>query len=747
MSTRKVTLDVHGMTCAACAMTVEKALSSTPGVTGAAVNIATERATFTYDPAVLSLEDAASAVAQTGYRLMLTSTPDAAERAAVLARRRMVAAWSFILPGIALMLVMWFGHLGETQMRLLHVAELGLAVPVIFIVGYPVLRTALVALVHGNFNMDILIALGTLASFATGVMNLAGMQIESFAMVGAMIMGFHLLGKHLEASAKGRASRAIRALIELGAKTARIIVDGQEVEVPIEQVDPGDTMVVRPGEKIPTDGVITAGRTTVDESMATGESMPVEKKPGDSVIGATVNQMGLLQVQATRVGNETFLAQMVRLVEEAQGTKVPIQALADRVTGVFVPAVLAIAAGVFTLWMLLPGAAHAIVLWAARLLPWVNPNLNRVSQAVSSTVATLVIACPCALGLATPTALMVASGLGARNGILLRSGAALQVMKSVDVVVLDKTGTLTAGTPTVTETLDWTADGSGLRLLASLEQGSEHPIAAAILRYAQEQHRVLLPVTQAAALPGTGITGTVGAASYYAGRATAELLASSAPEVRQALEQLEDRGRTTAVLARDRQILCVAAVADILRPTASAAVRELQQLGITPVMLTGDNERTARAVAQEVGIHEFHAQVLPADKVAVIRSLQQEGHIVAMVGDGINDAPALKQADVGIAMGSGTDIAIEAGDITIVRSDPEGVVQTVRLARAAFSKIRQNLFWAFFYNMVAIPIAALGLLHPVLAEIAMAASSVNVITNSLRLNRVPLGTPPQGGTP
>ncbi|MGB9666462.1 MAG: heavy metal translocating P-type ATPase [Candidatus Cryosericum sp.] len=740
MSTKKVTVHVSGMTCASCAMTVEKTLNRTSGISSATVNINTEKATFVYDPDVLTLEGAAAAVATTGYKLVLGNTADSAERKAQNARRQMIAAWAFVLPGTLLMLVMWFGHLTMPQMQAAHWAELVLAAPVIFAVGYPVLRAAFVALFHGNFNMDLLIALGTIASFATGVMNLAGMQVESFAMVGSMIMGFHLVGAYLEASAKGRASMAIRALIELGARTAHIIVDDQEVEVPIEQVDPGDIMVVRPGEKIPTDGTITFGTTAVDESMATGESIPVEKTVGDSVIGATLNQMGLIRVEATRVGSETFLSQMVRLVEEAQGTKVPIQALADKVTSVFVPVVLGIAALVFTSWMLFPGAAHALALWAHQFLPWVNPGLNPVSQAIFSTVATLVIACPCALGLATPTALMVASGLGARNGILIRTGAALQTMKDVDTVVFDKTGTLTVGKPVVTDVVNVAEDTGGLAILASLEAGSEHPIATSIVQYALARGASLREVQSSTALPGTGIAGTIDGVSYYAGKPTPRLIQTAAQETRTTLERLESEGKTVSVLAKGSDVLLVIAVADTMKQTTPAAIRALMDLGITPVMLTGDNLRTAQTIAREAGIKDVHAQVLPSDKLAVIRALQQQGHIVAMVGDGINDAPALKQANVGIAIGSGTDIAIEAGDITLVKGDLDGVVRAIRLSRAAFAKIRQNLFWAFFYNIIAIPIAALGFLHPVLAEIAMAASSINVVTNSLRLGRVPLGT-------
>ena len=739
MATKKVTLDVHGMTCAACAMTVEKTLNKTPGVDSATVNINTEKATIVYDPSVLSLDQAAAAVAKTGYTLVLGQTADNAERKAREAKRQMIAAWAFVLPGIALMILMWTAPLTMRQMTVLHWVELALAAPVIFVVGYPVLRAAFVALFHGNFNMDLLIALGTIASFATGIMKVSGLQVESFAMVGSMIMGFHLVGTYLEASAKGRASQAIRALIELGARSAHIIVDGQEVEVPIEQVDPGDVMVVRPGEKIPTDGTVLSGTTTVDESMATGESLPVEKKPGDPVIGGTVNQMGLVQVEATRVGAETFLSQMVRLVEEAQGTKVPIQALADRVTSVFVPTVLGIAALVFAFWMLFPAVGHSIALWAHTFLPWVNPGLNRFSQAIYAMVATLVIACPCALGLATPTALMVASGLGARNGILIRTGAALQTLKEVDTMVFDKTGTLTTGKPVVTDAVAVTDEPAALSILASLEASSEHPVAAAIVRYATEQGTRPLPAHEVTALPGAGIEAVVNGTRYYAGRSTDAQLEAAAPATRELLTRLEGEGKTVAVLAQDNRILFVAAVSDTLKPTSVSAIRQLRDLGITPVMLTGDNTRTAQMIAEQAGIEQVHARVLPAGKLAVIRQLQQEGHVVAMVGDGVNDAPALKQANVGIAIGSGTDIAIEAGDITLVSGDLDSVVRAVRLSRAAFAKIRQNLFWAFFYNIIAIPVAALGLLHPVLAEIAMAASSVNVVTNSLRLGRTPLG--------
>jgi Cu+-exporting ATPase len=604
--------------------------------------------------------------------------------------------------------------------------------------------------------MDALIALGTGASFLTGIATFF-LPIPSYAGVSAMIMAFHLTGRYVEASAKGRASQAIRKLLELGAKSARIVVDGVERQVPIDQVQVGDVMIVRPGEQIPTDGVVVEGESAVDESMATGESMPVNRSVGDEVIGATINQDGLLKVRATRVGKDTFLAQVVRLVEQAQGTKVPIQAFADRVTAVFVPIVIGIALLTFLAWFLFPQTLRPIVQWASSFLPWVDAGLHPFTLALITTVSVLVIACPCALGLATPTALMVGSGIGAENGILIRSGEAIQAMRDVRVVIFDKTGTLTKGQPEVTDQLTNPHIQVGvealLRWAASVEAGSEHPLGKAIVRQAVEQGTGLGRLSNFAAVRGKGVRGTVTlpdgdpqvARKVIVG--TRGLLEEEGIVGVELMEddmrRLESEGKTAMLVAVDGQLLGLLAVADTLKEDAVAAVRELKALGLETAMLTGDNQRTAQAIARQVGIDRVLAEVLPEAKLSEVQNLQRrlassEGgkKLVAMVGDGINDAPALTQADVGIAIGTGTDVAIEAADITLVRGDLAGVISAVKLSRATFAKVVQGLFWAFFYNVVMIPLAILGVMHPVLAEIAMATSSITVVTNANLLRRV-----------
>jgi Cu+-exporting ATPase len=489
-----------------------------------------------------------------------------------------------------------------------------------------------------------------------------------------MIMAIHLTGRCLEARARGRASQAIRRLLELGAKTARILEEGgTEREVPVAEVKVGDVMVVRPGEKIPTDGAIVAGETAVDESMATGESMPVEKRPGDEVIGATINQGGLIRARATRVGENTFLAQVIKLVEECQGTKVPIQAFADRVTAVFVPVIVALSVATFVLWLLLPGQLHPILAWASRYLPWVNPEMHRVTQALFAAVAVLVIACPCALGLATPTALMVGSGRGAEAGILIRSGEAIQLLKDVRTIVFDKTGTLTTGAPTVTDIV--AAGGSEeaevLRWAALAEAGSEHPLAKAILGEARARGLDVKPPDEFEALSGKGARATVGGHTILVGhsRWLQELGIPTPGSLADKQAELEGRGKTTMYVLRDGEPLGLIAVADTVKEDARRAIQELQAMGLRTVMISGDNERTARAVADDLGIDRVLAEVLPQEKQAEVERLQREVGLVAMVGDGINDAPALAQADVGIAIGTGTDVAIEASDVTIVRGN------------------------------------------------------------------------------
>jgi Cu+-exporting ATPase len=755
VATEKISLPIGGMTCASCVAHVEEALAKTPGVLNVNVNLATEKASVEYIPTLTGLPDFRRAVAEVGYEVLPTAEEKAEEelsrevRKMQTARRRMILAWAFTVPVILWMLPEMLFGLAWPNETVFKLGMLLLAVPVLFWVGQHTYVAAWRSTIHGAPNMDALIAMGTGASFLTGIATFLA-PIPTYAGVAAMIMAFHLTGRYVEASAKGRASQAIRKLLELGAKTARILVDGSEREVPIDEVQPGDVMVVRPGEKIPTDGVVVEGESAVDESMATGESMPVNKHPGHEVIGATVNQDGLLKVRATRVGKDTFLAQVVRLVEQAQGTKVPIQAFADRVTAVFVPIVIGIALLTFLAWFLFPDALRPVAEWAARFLPWVDPSLNTFTLALITTVSVLVIACPCALGLATPTALMVGSGIGAENGILIRSGEAIQAMREVRMVVFDKTGTLTKGKPEVTDQVPNPQSpiptDELLRWAASVEMGSEHPLGKAVVRQAEEKGLALGELAGFEAVRGKGVQGAVDGKSVLVGsRTLLEEHGVAVAAMEDPMRRLEDEGKTAMLVAVEGELLGLLAVADTLKEDAVAAVRELRTMGLQTAMITGDNQRTAQAIARQVGIDHVLAEVLPEAKLLEVQRLQSElalgsskgrDGLVAMVGDGINDAPALTQADVGIAIGTGTDIAIEAADITLVRGDLSGVVSAVKLSRATFNKVMQGLFWAFFYNVVMIPLAILGMMHPVLAEIAMASSSVTVVTNANLLRRV-----------
>ena len=732
MTEKTTTLDVKGMTCASCAITVKKAIEKTSGVVNANVNLATNKATFTFDPDITSIDEIAKNVSKTGYALEVNIGKEVNEF--IVAKRKMILAFALIIPQTILMVIDMVNPLAIPYIDLISII---LVFPIIFIAGFAIIKTAFKALIHGNMNMDLLITIGTLASFATGFMKIAGLDIANFTFIGGMIMFFQLIGKYLEALVKGRASRAIKNLLELGAKTARIIVDGQEVEVDASSLDIDDIMVIRPGEKIPTDGVIVKGETTIDESMATGESIPVQKQVNDEVIGGTINQMGSIKVKVTKVGEDTFLSQLIKLVEEAQGSKVPIQEFADRITSYFVPTVIALSIGVFLAWFFFPESGKNLITWGAKFIPWINPSLNRASIAIFASVATLVIACPCALGLATPTALMVSSGLGAKNGILIRNGEAIQTMKEVDTIVFDKTGTLTAGKPVVTDIFDLSEDESLFKVLASLENYSEHPIAKAVIDKAKNEQIELLPVENFTAIPGMGVKGSINGESFFAGKTTINEI-SNREEIKELVNKLESEGKTSIVLIKDEKIICIVGVADTIKENSKELILMIKKFNLNPVMLTGDNRAAANFIASKVGIESVFAEVLPKDKLDIIKELQKEGHIVAMVGDGINDAPAIKQANVGIAMGSGSDIAIEAGDIVLIKGSLANVAKAIKLSRATFRKIKQNLFWALFYNIIAIPIAAIGFLHPVIAEIAMAFSSINVVTNSIRLNKVNL---------
>jgi Cu+-exporting ATPase len=738
--TREISLKISGMSCASCAATIEKALRSLDGVKSANVNFATERATVEYLPDLVSVLDLRKTVEDVGYRVESEEEVDKSIEEMRRAHLRMLVAWACTTPIIVWMIPEMMLGLVWPNETVYNLGLILLAVPVLFWAGLPTLRSAVKAITHKTANMDVLIMMGTTIAFLTGP-PVFFTSILNYAGVSAMIMSFHLTGRYFEAKAKGKASQAIRRLLKLEAKTARILVDSEEREVPIQEVKVGDIMIVRPGEKIPTDGVVIEGESAVDESMATGESMPVQKKPGDEVIGATVNQEGLLKVKATRVGKDTFLAQVIKMVEECQGTKVPIQEFADKVTGYFVPAVLLIALTTFILWLIIPETMAVIARLVSPVLPWVNMNQPYLMLAIFATVATLVIACPCALGLATPTALMVGTGLGAENGILIRKGEAIQTMKEVKAIIFDKTGTLTKGKPEVTDVVPIGANPSDedkvLYYAASVEQGSEHPLGQAIVRKAQEKGIKLDNPASFKAIRGMGVKGHVKGVEVLVGKPS--LLGSKehslSAEVEEKFRELQEQAKTAMIVAVNKEIVGIIAVADTLKEDTVAAVREIERMGLKTVMLTGDNRKTAEAIAKQIGMSDIYAEVMPDQKVEVIKQAQSKYGMVAMVGDGINDAPALTQANVGVAIGTGTDIAIEAGDIILVRGDISGLVSAIKLSRATFRKIKQNLFWAFIYNTVAIPVAILGLLHPVIAELCMASSSVSVVTNANLLRR------------
>ncbi len=758
---------VEGMHCAGCSAAVERALNRLEGVE-AAVSLPSESATIRYETDSVSIEDLQRAVEEAGYTLRRPPEAGAepgamererlarSERFLAAARERMRLAWALTIPAMAWMIpemalgVKWPSALAfDLGMSL--IAAVVLAGP-----GATTMRSAAMSLRHWAPNMDVLIALGSGGALATGIiaalhhLGLAPM-LMNYAGVGAMIMAIHLTGRFIEAKARGRSSAAIQRLLSLEARTARILRDGIEVEVPIAEVQVGDVMIVRPGEKVPTDGVVVDGRSAVDESLVTGESMPVEKGPGDEVVGATVNREGALRVKALGVGENTFLASVIRSVERAQGSKVPIQEFADRVTAVFVPIVLAIAAAALVSWLVFPGFFHAVAAAAARWLPWVEPGMGRVSLALFAALAVLVIACPCALGLATPTALMVGTGLGAERGVLVRDGAAIQRLQEADVVVFDKTGTLTEGAPAVTDVATaegWTTDELW-RVLAPLEALSEHPLARAIAESAPAGARADFrgngggssspTVTDFRVEPGRGVRGTVDGRSILAGNERLmEEEGIDISSLSDTAEALEQQARSIVFVAADERPAGLVALADPIKEGAPEALAALRQLGLDTTMLTGDNERTAATVASRLGIGSWRSSLLPDQKLGVIRELQEQGRVVVMVGDGINDAPALKQADVGLAIGSGTDIAIEAADMALLQDQLAAAVRAIRLSRATFRKIRQNLFWAYFYNTIAIPLAFLGLLHPVIAEAAMAFSSITVVSNANRLRNASL---------
>lgn len=719
---KKTDLTITGMHCASCSTLITRGLSKVPGVSKANVNYAAGRALVEYDEKVAGEKDFIQKVKSLGYGAQIGVDHDHEKmlRKEEIEELKLKLAIGAVLsiPAVILgMFIMDFPY----RMPLLFL----LTTPVQFFVGLTFYQGAIAALRNKTASMDTLIALGTTTAYVYSLGALFGFVEEQYFEVGASLITLVILGKYLEAVAKGRASDAIRKLMDLTPKMATVVRGGKEVEIASSEILVGDVMIIKPGEKIPTDGTVVGGGSSVDESMLTGESLPVEKTKGSKVYGATVNKHGMLRVRADKVGADTALSQIVKLVEDAQGSRAPIQRFADEISAVFVPVVIVIALATFGSWYYLFGAEFPFALLAA--------------------VSVLVIACPCALGLATPTTIMVGTGIGAQKGILFKNAEALEGTHRINTVVLDKTGTLTEGKPKVTDIVPLSAKYTQkaiLMLAASLEKGSEHPLADAIVQEAEAAGVKLQHVAAFKAIPGHGVVGKIGAKIVSLGnkKLMAEKSARLLPDAQAKMQVLEGEGKTVMVLMVGKEAIGLIAVADMLKASSPPAVMEMKKLGLSVWMMTGDNERTARAIAKQAGIENVLAEVLPQDKAAKVKELQAKGMRVAMVGDGINDAPALAQADLGIAMGSGTDVAIESGDVVLMRSDVMDVARSVKLGRATISKIRQNFFWALVYNVMGIPIAA-GVLYPftgwllspIIAGGAMAMSSVSVVANALTL--------------
>ncbi|MED4569596.1 heavy metal translocating P-type ATPase [Brevibacillus agri] len=726
VSTERVDLDVTGMTCAACAARIEKGLKKLPGVIDANVNLTMERATVHYNPGEISPGQMIEKIKNLGYgasqREETGIKEDERGKEIKIQKTRFFVSAALSLP----LLYTMVAHLGLPGFYMPHFlmnpwVQFTLATPVQFIIGWPFYRGAYKALKNGSANMDVLVALGTSAAyFYSFFASLAGRTDKLYYETSAVLITLIILGKLFEALAKGRTSEAIKKLMGLQAKTATVIRDGKEMVIPLEEVVVGDSILVKPGEKIPVDGVVKSGTSAVDESMLTGESVPVDKKAGDPVIGATINKNGVLTIEATKIGKDTALAQIIKVVEEAQGSKAPIQRMADKISSIFVPIVVGISVITFIVWYF-----------------FLEPG--NFTAALEPAIAVLVIACPCALGLATPTSVMVGTGKGAELGILFKGGEHLEAAHKLNTIILDKTGTITKGEPSLTDViaLGNNSELDLLTLVASAEKNSEHPLAQAIVKGAEARGVTLSPVTNFEAIPGFGLQAQVNDQRLLIGtRKLMKRYDIDTSSVENQMQHLEDQGKTAMLVAINGALFGVVAVADTLKESSKEAIAQLKNLGLEVVMITGDNQRTARSIAQQVGITQVRAEVLPEDKAKEVEAFEQQGKKVAMVGDGINDAPALATADVGMAIGTGTDIAMEAADITLMRGELTSIPQAITLSHKTMQNIKQNLFWALFYNSVGIPIAAAGLLAPWVAGAAMAFSSVSVVLNALRLKRV-----------
>ncbi len=721
MMVKKVEINIDGMHCGSCATLISRALTKTPGVVTANVNYASRKARVEFDESQLDEQRLVDLIVSKGYAAKIGVDPDTERlvREKEISDLKISLIFSTLFAVPALLLGMVFMDVPYRVLLLFL-----LATPVQFVVGKNFYLGAWSALKNRIGTMDTLITVGTSAAYFYSVAAMFGLVTEQYFETAAVLITLVILGKYLEAVTKGRTSDAIRKLMGLTPMVAMVVRDGREIEIPIEAVMVGDLLLVKPGERVPVDGTVVEGGSAVDESMITGESIPVEKTVGSAVIGGTINKNGMIRFEATRVGTDTVLSQIVRLVEDAQGSKADIQRFADRISGIFVPVVIGISVLTFVAWYFAFGMSFPFALMVA--------------------VAVLVVACPCALGLATPTSIMVGTGIGAQKGILIKSAESLEMMHRVNAVVFDKTGTITEGKPRVTDFLTGSGDGSPALIgyAYTIERNSEHPLADAITEYGREHGANSGEISEFRAIPGFGVAATVDGRSVYLGKPERGLLSV---EMEARVGRLQDEGKTAMILKVDDVPRAIIGVADTIKATSARAVEELKRLGIETWMITGDNEKTARAIARIAGIENVFAEVLPQDKAEYVKRLQEQGLKVVMVGDGINDAPALAQADIGVAMGSGTDVAMEAGSVVLMRSDPLDVPQAIRLGRATIRKIRQNMAWALVYNIIGIPIAA-GLLYPsygillspIIAGGAMALSSVSVVTNALTLRWVKL---------
>lgn len=722
MTTKKINLSIGGMHCAACATTIERALNKTEGVKNANVNLTTERATVDYDPEIVGIDKLIGAVKNKGYTATITAEKidikaEELKKIREVTRIRNLFLISLAFSAPALIISMFL------TIPYKPVILFALSTPVQFLVGAGFYKGAWNALKNKTSNMDTLIAVGTSAAYfySLYLMITVGMGAETYFEISAVLITLVMMGKYLEARAKGKTSEAIKKLMKLAPKTARVIRNGKEINVKVDDIKVGDIIIVKPGERIPVDGIITAGDSSINESMITGESIPVEKKKGDNVIGGTINKHGSFRFKATKVGAETTLAHIIKLIEDAQGQKAPIQRFADKVSAYFVPIVIITALITFVTWY---GIVH-----------------STLSFSLLAAVAVLVIACPCALGLATPTAIMVGTGKGAENGVLIKGGESLETAHKLNAIIFDKTGTITRGEPEVTDIIkfDKTSEKEILKIAASIEKNSEHPLADAIVEKGKHENIKFEKITKFKAIPGKGITGYMGKKRILFGNT--KLMKEHKINVKEdAVRRLEDEGKTAMILSVNKKALGIISVADTIKKETPGAIKELKKMKLDLYMITGDNERTAKAIAKKAGIDKVFADVMPEDKANYVKMLQKKNKKVAMVGDGINDAPAIAQADIGIAMGSGTDVALETGNVVLMKNELGDIVKAIKLSRFTMKKIRQNMFWALFYNILGIPIAA-GILYPftgwllspMIAGGAMALSSVSVVSNSLLL--------------